>query len=105
MGDGRSRRPRGVEPRWSRDGRELFYRADAALYRVAIDSARGFFAGRPEPFFDRVASGGGCSPTPSRRTASGSSPSAPPQGGGAQRTLDLDLGFARRLADSGNHGK
>jgi Tol biopolymer transport system component len=87
----------GVEPHWSRDGRELFYRVDAVLYRVAIDTSHGFSAGRPERYLDRVASGGevksySFSPDGSRlftlRT---------PEGSGARRVLYLDLGFARRL--------
>ncbi len=44
---------RGIEPRWSPDGRELFYRDGSNLYRVAIDSSSGFSAGRPE----RIAAG------------------------------------------------
>jgi len=105
-GDGRWRisTARGDEPRWSPDGRELFYRADSVLYRVAIDTSRGFTAGRPEAILDRVASGTGIqsyalSPDGTRivtlRTAEGS---------GAQRTLHLDLGFASRLAGVGNGG-
>jgi serine/threonine-protein kinase len=107
QGDGRWQIsiPRGDEPRWSPDGRELFYRADSVLYRVTIDTSHGFSAARPAPFLDRVASGGevqsyALSPDGSRiltvRTAEGS---------GAQRTLDLDLGFARRLDEPGNDGR
>jgi len=89
--------PGGVEPLWSQDGKELFYRDASVLYRVAVDTSRGFRAGRPEPLFNRVASGGyihsyGLSSDGSRfvtlRTAAGS---------GAQRVLYLDLGFASRL--------
>jgi len=88
----------GFEPRWSHDGRELFYRADSVLYRVTIDTSHGFSAGRPEPLFDRVASG-------SRISSFSLSPDEKrfltfraPEGVGSLRTLYLDLGFARRLA-------
>jgi len=102
-GDGRWQisSPGGVEPHWSPDGRELYYRSDSVLYRVAVDTANGFSAGRPEPFLDRVASGGSVhsyslAPDGSRvvtlRTAEGS---------GAQRVLHLDLGFAHRLDAAG----
>jgi hypothetical protein len=93
--------PRGHEPRWGPDGRELFYRADSVLYRVAVDATHGFTAGRPQPFLDRVASGTqvhtyALAPDGSRiltfRAAEGS---------GAQRTLYLDLAFARRLGGPG----
>ena len=98
-GDGRWQisTPSGSEPRWSHDGRELFYRVDAALYRVPVETARSFSAGRPERRFDRVASGAGAytySPTPdgSRFLTFRSS-----EGVGSLRTLYLDLGFAARL--------
>ncbi|HZI93166.1 MAG TPA: hypothetical protein VFE84_02905, partial [Patescibacteria group bacterium] len=98
-GDGRWQisTPRGVEPRWSRDGRELFYRVDAAIYRVQVETMKIFSAGKPERLFDRVASGNQAytfSPTPdgSRFLTFRS-----PEGGGLQRTLNLDLGFAARL--------
>ncbi len=86
------------EPRWAPDGRSLFYRSNAVLYRVAVDTSHGFHAGRPEPLIDRVATGDqvhsySLSPDGSRtitfRTAEGS---------GAQHSLNLDLGFARRVA-------
>jgi eukaryotic-like serine/threonine-protein kinase len=90
--------PNGVEPRWSRDGRELFYRTNQTLYRVAVDGSRGFSAGRPEPLFDRVASGSAVhtyalSPDGQRIFTSRS-----PEGRGSLRTLHFDLGFAQRLA-------
>jgi len=88
-----------AEPRWALDGRALYYRSSAVLYRVAVDTSHGFHAGRPEPLLDRVATGGqvqsySFSPDGSRiitfRTAPGS---------GAQRVLNLDLGFAARLGE------
>ncbi len=48
----------GREPRWSADGRELFYRNRGDLLRVAIDTANGFRAGRPERLFDGLETGG-----------------------------------------------
>ena len=102
-GDGRWQisTPHGGEPRWSRDGRDLFYRVDAAIYRVRIDTARGFSAGRPERLFDRVASGTGVqtyapSPDGSRFITFRSAERA-----GSLRTLYLDLGFASRLEGFG----
>ncbi|HET6372705.1 MAG TPA: protein kinase [Candidatus Polarisedimenticolia bacterium] len=90
--------PSGFEPQWSRDGRELFYRVDTALYRVPVQTSPSFSAGRPERLFDRVASGGSGtrtytpSPDGSKFMTFRSS-----QGVGSLRTLYLDLGFATRL--------
>jgi len=90
--------PQGNEPRWGPDGRELFYRWGGSLYVVRIDTGRGFAASRPERLFDRVATSGlihtyGISPDGKRiftfRT---------PTRIGALRTINLDLGFAARLA-------
>ena len=94
----------GVEPHWSHDGRELYYRADAVLYRVSIETSRGFTAGRPERFLDRVSSGSeihsySFSPDGSRLVTLRT-----PEGSGARRVLYLDLGFASRL-DSSAGGK
>ncbi len=89
--------PPGVEPRFSRDQREIFYRSGSNLYRVAIDSRNGFSAGRPELLLDRVSSSVSVhtyAPTPDgTRFFTARSP----EGRGAARTLDLDLGFARRI--------
>ncbi len=38
----------GLEPNWSRDGRLLYYRGPGGLTQVAIDTAHGFEAGKPE---------------------------------------------------------
>ena len=51
--------PQGTEPRWSADGRELFYRHDGIISVVAIDTAHGFKAGRPEQVIDRAGRAGG----------------------------------------------
>lgn len=89
--------PQGTEPRWSADGKELFYRWGGVLYVVKIDSTQGFSAGRPERLFDRVAiqntiSTFGISPDGKRfftfRGAAGVT---------EMRTVDIDTGFAERL--------
>jgi serine/threonine-protein kinase len=89
--------PQGYEPRWSSDGRELFYRAEGVLQVVKLDTTRGFTAGRPERLFDGVATAGivhsyGPSPDGSRIFTS-----RLPEGQGGQRTVFLDRGFAGRL--------
>ena len=47
----------GFEPRWSGDGKALFYRDRGALYKVAIDTAGGFSAGPPERLFEGLRTG------------------------------------------------
>lgn len=42
----------GTEPVWSRNGRELFYRAGDRVMRVTIDASRGFKASKPQPLFE-----------------------------------------------------
>jgi serine/threonine-protein kinase len=42
----------GNEPQWSRDGRELFYRSGNKMMAVAIATAAGFVAGKPQPLFE-----------------------------------------------------
>ena len=98
-GDGRWQvsTPQGIEPRWSAGGREIFFRADTALFRVPVDTSRGFSAGRPERLFDRLASGSSIhsySPSPDgKRILTHRSP----EGRGSLRTLYFDVGFAQRL--------
>ncbi len=41
----------GHRPRWSRDGRELFYREGDALMSVSVDTIAGFRAGKPRRLF------------------------------------------------------
>jgi Tol biopolymer transport system component len=41
----------GSFPRWSRDGREVFYRQGDAMMGVLVDSTRGFRVGRPQRLF------------------------------------------------------
>ncbi len=41
----------GHRPRWSRDGRELFYRQGDALMAVSVDTGAGFLAGKPRRLF------------------------------------------------------
>jgi Tol biopolymer transport system component len=49
----------GEEPRWSRDGRELFFRQRNALMAVRVDTADGFRAERPQRLFTGYFSGAG----------------------------------------------
>ena len=75
-----------------------------AVFRVAVETRNGFSAGRPERLFDRVSNAGGIhvygvSPDGKRFFV----PRAP-AGRGSLRTLDLDLGFARRIASSPGPG-
>jgi len=45
----------GGQPRWRRDGRELFYvAADGKLMVVTIGAAGNFLAGTPQPLFERI---------------------------------------------------
>jgi serine/threonine-protein kinase len=90
--------PQGTEPRWSADGHELFYRWGGAASVVHIDSTGGFKAGRPERLFDRVAMANvvatfGVAPDGKRLFTFRS-----PTGVTLQRTVDVDLGFASKLA-------
>jgi Tol biopolymer transport system component len=90
--------PDGFEPRWSPDGKALFYRADATLYRVPVQLAPVFSAGRPVLLFDRVASGG-----PRLRTYSPSGDGSrlvtfrSTQDAAGLGTLYYDAGFTARL--------
>jgi serine/threonine-protein kinase len=43
----------GNEARWSRDGRELFYRSGPRLFAVRVDTSNGFTAGKPTVLFER----------------------------------------------------
>ena len=45
---------RGIEPKWSRDGRALYYRSAGRLFRVPIDTSSGFRAGTPEELPVRI---------------------------------------------------
>jgi Tol biopolymer transport system component len=42
----------GAEPRWSRDGRELFYREGRAIMKVNVTLTPNFSAGAPEKLFE-----------------------------------------------------
>jgi serine/threonine-protein kinase len=91
--------PGGVEPRWSNDGRELFYRDNQTIYRVPIRTSPAFSAGRPERLFDRVASGNGVHTYSPAADGSRFLTFRSPEGVGSLRTLYLDLGFAARLGE------
>jgi len=43
----------GRKPTWSRDGRQLFYRIGPRMFAVAVDTTRGFVAGKPVLLFER----------------------------------------------------
>ena len=95
----------GTEPRWSRDGRELFYRSADVVNRVSIDTRRGFVASRPQPLFDRAATGGTVmtyapAPDGSRFFTFRSS-----AGAASRRALALDPGFAARLSADPRSGR
>ncbi len=49
----------GTDARWSRDGRELYYRQGDALMAVTVDTAGGFRAGKPHRLFSGQFSGTG----------------------------------------------
>jgi serine/threonine-protein kinase len=42
----------GAQPRWSRDGRELFYRSSRGMMRAEVDTGGAFRASRPEFLFE-----------------------------------------------------
>jgi len=44
----------GQEPRWSPDGRELYYRNNGSLLAVSIETRTGFQAGTPKNLFNEV---------------------------------------------------
>ena len=43
----------GLEPRWNRNGRELFYRDGDKMIAVPVSTENGFSAGRPQMLFER----------------------------------------------------
>ena len=87
----------GTEPRWSRDGRELFYRSGNVLQRVAVEAGETFRAGKPAALFDRVATGALVATYAPSADASRFFTFREPQAAGAGMAVALDLGFARRL--------
>jgi Tol biopolymer transport system component len=90
--------PVSVEPRWGRGGDELFFRSRASIYRVALETKGGFSPGKAEILFDRVRSGGNVKTY--RPSADGARffTFRTPDGRGSMRTVNLDLGFAERIA-------
>jgi serine/threonine protein kinase len=89
-----------VEPRWSADGREIFFRTEGTLFRVAVDTSKGFAAGPPERLFDRLASGSTIHSYSPANDGNRILTHRTPDGRGSLRTLHFDLGFARRLHDA-----
>jgi WD40 repeat protein len=87
----------GREPRWSPDGRELFFREHGELRVVAIDTRHGFSPGRVERVCDRVGIAAGVStygiaPNGTRIFSFRSM-----KGESGDRMIYLDRGFASRL--------
>src|SRR5262249_37141690 len=97
--------PQGWEPRWSPDGRRLYYLSDGTPYRVAIDTAHGFSAGRPEVAVDRVASGQTVHTYALSADGTRILTFRAPAAKGAQREVYFDPAFARRLAELVGDGK
>ena len=94
----------GTEPRWGHDGRELFYRSRNVLERVAIETGREFRASKPEPLFDRVATGAlvaSYAPSPDGKRFFTFRSSG---GAGSRTAVALDLGFGSRLAEGSAAG-
>jgi hypothetical protein len=48
----------GEEPRWSSDGRQLFYRTSNRLMAVPLESGNTFRYGKPRPLFDGIYNSG-----------------------------------------------
>ena len=48
----------GQEPRWSADGRQLFYRSSNRLMAVPLNGGNTFAYGRPKPLFDGIYNSG-----------------------------------------------
>lgn len=46
----------GTQPRWNRNGRELFFRSGAKMMAVDVDTGSTFRAGRPRMLFEKVSS-------------------------------------------------
>jgi len=88
----------GTEPRWSRDGRELFYRSGNVLHHVAVEAGETFRAGRPAALFDRVATGALVATYAPSADGSRFFTFREPQAAGAGMAIALDLGFAQRLS-------
>ena len=48
----------GQEPRWSGDGRQLFYRSSNRLMAVPLEGGTTFRYGKPRPLFDGIYNSG-----------------------------------------------
>ena len=49
---------RGTQPRWSHNGRELFFRGQGSVWRVAIQTTPELRIGKPEKLFDSIYAAG-----------------------------------------------
>jgi len=90
--------PVSLEPSWSRDGTFLYYRTRGTIYRVPVDARHGFVPGKAELLFDRVSNGGAAKTYAPVPDGSRIFTFRAPEGRGAMRTVNLDLGFAERIA-------
>jgi Tol biopolymer transport system component len=89
--------PMGLEPHWTPDGKAIYYRGANVLYRVRVGLGHEVAVGKPEAVLDRVSNAGSVHGYSIGANGRLLLLRAPP-GGGTRRTLDLDLGFATRLA-------
>jgi len=86
----------GIEPRWSPDGRELFFRDNGELRVVPIDTRHGFAPGRVTRVCDRVATAGVVSTYGVAANGTRIFSFRSTRGDSGDRTIYLDRGFSRR---------
>jgi Tol biopolymer transport system component len=96
-GEGRWQISQGTEPRWSPDGRSLFFRDNGELNIAPVDTSRGFSPGRPERICDHVPFGGSVSTYGVEPDGHKVFIFRGPQGQGSEHTIYLDRAFASRL--------
>jgi serine/threonine-protein kinase len=87
----------GFEPRWNPDGKELFFRENAELRVVPIDTRHGFSPGRVGRVSDRMAAGGGVSTYGVAANGTRIFSFRSTRGDAGDRTIYLDRGFSRGL--------
>ncbi len=89
----------GTEPHWAPSGDAIFYRADGIMFRVPIDTAHGLKAGRPERIFEGVGRAVNVSTYGVAPDGQHIFTFVAPAGLVSVRTVNLDLGFAKRAAE------